>query len=158
MTPHARVKGTSAAILAVTLWSAAACQQAPSASTAEAAPAPGVAGRAWVSNDVADAPGTVRVFLSDGTLIMDSCVEGYRLTTWRATGPSSVEWDEDTARIEAEILEASADALRLRLTLRGGEARDETYRPATVPFVCPDLPRQLADIGAGLGGAIASCQ
>lgn len=115
-------------------------------------------GRVWLSDDAADAPGTVRVFLPDGTLLMDSCVEGYRLTRWRTTGPSGVEWDEDTARIEAEVLEASADSLRLRLTLRGGEVRDETYRPAAVPFVCPDLPGQLANLGAGIGGAIASCQ
>lgn len=95
-------------------------------------------GRAWRSTDAADAPGTMRIFLPDGTLVMDACGEAYRLTRWSATGEDGIEWEEDTARIEAEILEASDDRLRLRLTLRGGESRDETYQPATVPFVCPD--------------------
>jgi hypothetical protein len=150
-----------AALVALVAATLGACQQAPvpprppmaaeppaapelpSAASAPAAPrqaasAPPFTGRVWVATDVGAAPGTLRIFLHDGTMLMDSCVEGYRLARWRSTGEDGVEWEEDTARIEAEVLEATTVTLRLRLTLRGGESRDESYRAATVPYVCPD--------------------
>ncbi len=37
--------------------------------------------RVWVDTGAGAAPGSYRAFLSDGTLIMDSCVETYRLVT-----------------------------------------------------------------------------
>jgi hypothetical protein len=48
---------------------------------------------------------------------------------------------EDGQEIPAEILDAPEDELRLRLTLVGGEKKDEVYRTAPVPYVCPDMPR-----------------
>lgn len=152
---------TPAVLVACAAVSVGACQQAPApprppaAAEAPAVPevpvapsAPAAArqdettppfvGRVWVSTDVGVAPGTLRIFLPDGTMLMDSCGEGYRLARWRSTGENGVEWDEDTARIEAEVLEATPVSLRLRLALRGGESRDESYRSATAPYVCPD--------------------
>ena len=118
----------------------------------------GFVGRAWVSGDAGGAPARIRVFLSDGTLVMDSCVETYRLARWERAGDGRIAWQEDTSRVEAELIEVGADVLRLRLLLMGGETTEETYRPAPVPFVCPDLPRETAALGEGLGDTFASCQ
>ncbi|MEO5819390.1 MAG: YbaY family lipoprotein [Vicinamibacteraceae bacterium] len=111
---------------------------APALAGAQAVAASDFVGRTWLSTDAAASPGTLRIFLADGTLLMDSCGETYRLATWRAPRPGRIEWTEDGARIEAEVSEPRAGELRLRLRLRGGDARDERYRLATVPYVCPD--------------------
>lgn len=160
MTANARM-WTPAALVGLAALTVGACQRSPAPPRPPAAaepiaapeapaapPAPSAArqaettppfiGRVWVSTDVGAAPATLRIFLPDGTMLMDSCGEGYRLARWRSTGEQSVEWEEDTARIEAEVLEATTVTLRLRLTLRGGESRDESYRAATAPYVCPD--------------------
>jgi uncharacterized lipoprotein YbaY len=47
------------------------------------------------------------------------------------------EWQEDSARIEAEVTQVSSDQLQLRLHLVR-EVKEEHYRLAPVPFVCPD--------------------
>jgi hypothetical protein len=94
-------------------------------------------GKAWLSTDPSAAPGTLRIFLPDGTLVMDSCGETYRLARWRAIDERRIEWQEDTARIEAEVTQVSPDQLQLRLHLVR-ELNDENYRLAQVPFVCPD--------------------
>ena len=72
--------------------------------------------------------------------MMDSCWETYRLARWQALDDRRIEWHEDTARIEAEITSLSAEQLQLRLRLVG-ESKTETYRPAPIPFLCPDMPR-----------------
>ncbi len=118
----------------------------------------GFIGRTWISDDPEAPPGQLRIFLEDGTLVMDSCVETYRLARWTSAGDGRIAWDEDTARVEAELVEVTADTLRLRLLLRNGDTMNQRYRPATVPFVCPDLPRTTAALEMGLGDTIASCQ
>jgi uncharacterized lipoprotein YbaY len=95
-------------------------------------------GKAWISTDTGTAAGTLRMFLADGTLLMDSCVETYRLARWRLVAPAKVEWYEDTARIQADVTEVGRDQLMLRLQL-AGETKEEHYRLARVPFTCPDL-------------------
>jgi hypothetical protein len=131
-----------AAIVAACLLSFA-CSTAPA--TIQPAhettrPASAFIGKVWISTDASAAHGTLRIFLPDGTLVMDSCSETYRLARWKATGEHKLEWEEDTARIEAEIIDLPDEHLRLRLRLAGG-FKDETYRLAQVPFVCPDTPR-----------------
>ncbi len=96
-----------------------------------------ITGTVWISTDPSAAPGTLRIFLADGTLVMDSCGETYRLARWAPAGPRRIAWDEDGARIEADVVEATADTLLLRLHLRS-ETRDEPYRAASVPSVCSD--------------------
>ena len=98
---------------------------------------PSFVGKAWLSTDPAAAPGTLRIFLPDGTLVMDSCGEVYRLARWRAIDERRIEWQEDTARIEADVTQVSSDQLQLRLHLKS-EIKQENYRLAQVPFVCPD--------------------
>ena len=136
MRPQTFVTRRLAAVLACTIWSAVACLAPPPTPEVAAPAQPDFVGRLWAATSADAAPGSIRAFLADGTLLMDSCGERYRLSRWRSTGASSIAWEEDTATVEAEVVETTAERLRLRLTLRGGETRDETYRPAAVPFVC----------------------
>jgi hypothetical protein len=94
-------------------------------------------GKTWLSTDSSAPLGTIRIFLPDGTLLMDSCVETYRLARWTSMNGTRIAWEEDTARIEADVTQAAADVLELRLHLRS-EVKVERYRLAQVPFVCPD--------------------
>jgi len=106
----------------------------------DAQPQRELVGKVWMSTDASAAPGTFRIFLPDGTLVMDSCWETYRLVLWRPIDHRRIEWREDTARIEAQITQLTGERLQLRLQL-AGEVKEETYRFATVPTVCPDVPR-----------------
>ena len=99
---------------------------------------PPFVGKVWLSTDSAAAPGTIRVFLADGTLLLDSCVETYRLARWTAIDANRIAWDEDGARIEAEIRQVNPDELEIRLHLVN-EVKEERYRLATVPYVCAEL-------------------
>ena len=94
-------------------------------------------GKMWLSTDSSAPLGTIRIFLSNGTLLMDSCGETYRLARWTSTDAGRIAWDEDGARIEADVTQAVADVLELRLQLKS-EVKVERYRPAQVPYVCPD--------------------
>ena len=89
---------------------AAACR-APAAPPPPAAQPPtqprAFVGKTWLSTDPAAAPGTFRIFLADGTLVMDSCFETYRLARWEALDERRIAWQEDTARIEAEVDDAT---------------------------------------------------
>jgi hypothetical protein len=42
--------------------------------------------------------------------------------------------------IKADIVTLTADELVLSLKLKGGDV-EEHYTPATVPSVCPDMPK-----------------
>jgi hypothetical protein len=113
---------------------------APAATNAPAMAMPRFAGKLWMSTDASASPGTLQVFLPNGTLLMDSCGETYRLAHWQSIDDRHIAWQEDAARIEAEITELTDDRLQLRLRLVN-ELKEQTYRLATVPFVCPDMPR-----------------
>lgn len=106
----------------------------------EARPRPEVTGKVWMATDPAAAPGTFRVFLPNGTLVMDSCGETYRLARWRFIDDRRIEWTEDTARIEAEVARLTDDELQLKVQLVG-EMKEERFRTAQVPWVCPEMPR-----------------
>jgi hypothetical protein len=110
--------------------------KAPDTTPAEP-PSPNFVGRVWIATDASAAPGTLRIFLGGGTLVMDSCGETYRLAEWRALDPRHLEWQEDGQAVTAEIADSGPSTLRLELHLRSGR-RVENYRLADVPFVCPD--------------------
>jgi len=112
-------------------------QPAPT-SPAPASSAQAFVGTVWRDTNPAAASGTLRVFLPDGTLVMTSCVETYRLARWAPAGDQRIRWQEDTAAIEADVVRATDSELYLRLHLVG-EVKEEHYIAATVPFVCPDL-------------------
>jgi hypothetical protein len=96
--------------------------------------------RVWVKADTGDLPGVMRIFLSDGTLVQDSCWETHRLSQWRMTSETGFTWNEDGMDIAAEIVSVSADDLVLNVKL-GNEAVEERYTAASVPYVCPDMPK-----------------
>ena len=145
-------------LLAATLLISGACQanETPDAAaradsaplSAAASAAPGepdasvdpLVNRVWVSIDGASPPGAMRVFLADGTLLMDSCWEVYRLSAWEMTGDSTLRWREDTAEIQARVRELGADRLVLVLELTSG-LEEQHFRSATVPYVCPEMSR-----------------
>jgi hypothetical protein len=97
--------------------------------------------RVWVkAGDDAALPGVIKIFLSDGTLVQDSCWETHRLSAWQQTGAKSVSWNEDGMDIKADIVTLTADELVLSLKLKGGDV-EEHYTPSPVPAVCPDMPK-----------------
>jgi hypothetical protein len=98
--------------------------------------------RVWVRQDADDAasPGTMQIFLADGTLVSDSCWETYRLSRWQQVSETEISWEEDGMTINADISTLSADELVLTLHL-GSETVAQRFVPATVPTVCPDMPR-----------------
>ena len=87
----------------------------------------GLVGKVWVATDPSAAPGTLRIFLANGTMVMDSCGETYRLSAWKRLDDRHVEWTEDGASIRAEVAALTSDRMRLTLQLKSG-AKDETYR------------------------------
>jgi hypothetical protein len=117
----------------------AACRSPPGKEVRHPEVQPSFVAKTWMSTDPSAAPGTLRIFLPDGTLVMDSCGESYRLARWRSLDERHLEWQEDTARIEAEM-QVSQDRLHLRLHL-AGEIKEEHYQLARAPFVCPDTRR-----------------
>ena len=96
--------------------------------------------RVWARSDSTGLPGVMRIFLHDGTLVMDSCWETYQLATWQAASDSAVVWQEGGVGLRARIVELDADRLVLRVNLADG-TQDEHYRAAPVPWICPDMRR-----------------
>ena len=124
---------------------AVSCERGPSATQSVApgqidpASLPYV-GKVWLSADFAKPKGTIRIFLPDGTLVMDSCWETYQLAKWRAESDSVVSWQEGPAEIRATVVELAGETLVLRLDLVDG-SQEEHFRAASVPYLCPDMRR-----------------
>ena len=95
--------------------------------------------RVWVRSGTGGPLGELRIFLSDGTLVQDSCWEVYALRTWRRVSADEIVLVEDV-EIPARILALGKDELRLSLALVDGTRQEVSYRPAQVPYICPDLP------------------
>jgi hypothetical protein len=111
---------------------------APAAQTQRAEPPnPDFIGRVWVSTSPGSARGSILVFLPDRTLLMDSCFETFRLSQWGVAG-DRIRWIEDTIPIEAEVSLPNKNELRLHIA---GRDREQTYVAASLPYVCPDMPR-----------------
>jgi len=143
-----------AVLTAVTLLGASACsKEQPAARTAAPPPAPTAQspdtdelgqpsdprfiGRIWVSTTPGHSRGTLMVFLPDRTLLMDSCFETYRISKWGAEG-DRIRWIEDTFPIEGIVSMPNDNELRLQIA---GQDRVQSFVAATVPTVCPDMPR-----------------
>lgn len=117
-------------------------EEAPTEEVADSSPAKrSFTNRVWVKEgDGEDLPGVMRIFLSDGTLVQDSCWETHRLSEWKMGADGAVSWNEDGVDVTADILSVSADRLVLALKL-GADTVEERYVAADVPFVCPDMPK-----------------
>jgi hypothetical protein len=89
---------------------------------------------------------SIYIFLRNGTLFETSCVETYRVATWKAEAktPNILEVTEDgRVAFTAKILSLTSRNLHLRQTLALGnrEVRDLTLTAIDKEFVCPDMPR-----------------
>ena len=94
-----------------------------------------VENRVWLAQDADQAPGSFLAFLSDGTLVMDSCGETWRLAPWRWLEDSVLVWEEDAATIRAEVVLVGRDELVLLLepeTLN----LTRSYAAAQPPVLC----------------------
>ena len=142
---------SKAAIFALLgLWGVATAGALPAAAEDASAPATestdiddsdDLTDRVWVkAGDETALPGVIRIFLSDGTLVQDSCWETHRLSAWQRAGENALSWSEDGMDIKADIVTLTADELVLSLKLIGGDV-EERYTPATVPYLCPDIPK-----------------
>ena len=96
--------------------------------------------RVWLDTGADAAPGTLVAFLSDGTLVMTSCVEVYRLAPWRWIEGQTLVWEEDGRSIRGEVVLAGRDELILAID-PDGETTTRRFSAALAPVVCPDLPR-----------------
>lgn len=85
-------------------------------------------------------PGSMQIFLADGTLVSDSCWETYRLSNWQQVSDTEISWDEDGMTINAEIASLTPEELVLNLKLIGGD-QEQIFVPASVPYLCPDMPK-----------------
>lgn len=144
-----------AALLVVTALASAACSkpQAPAQPSQTPPPAaepttPGIdelgqpadprfIGKIWVSTTPGHARGSILIFLPDRSLLMDSCFDTYRISQWGAAG-DRIRWVEDAIPIEATLSMASDNELRLQVI---GQDNVQSYVTATVPYVCPDMPK-----------------
>lgn len=127
------------ALLLASLTLATACSHLPGLpGRGDKATAGMVEDRVWIDTGE-DAPrGSLRAFLSNGTLIMTSCSETYRLAAWRWVEGSTLVWDEDSEYIRAEVGIVGRDEMALVMDL-GGETVTRRYRLARAPVVCADL-------------------
>lgn len=94
-------------------------------------------GKIWVSTTPGHSRGSLLIFLPDRSLLMDSCFETYRISKWGADG-DRIRWIEDTIPIQATLSMLDENNLSLQLA---GQDRVQTYVTASVPYVCPDMPR-----------------
>lgn len=116
-------------------------EDAASESTVESKTSkPGLTDRVWTKAEDNGLPGVMRIFLSDGTLVQDSCWETHRLSAWELTSDTALKWNEDGMDINADIVSLTDAELVLSLQLVGG-AQEEKYVAATVPYLCPDMPK-----------------
>ncbi len=97
-----------------------------------------VVDRVWIDSDPKAAKGTLRAFLSDGTLVMTSCTETYRLAPWRWVDGMTLVWEEDGRSIRAEVALAERKELVLIIDPEGIN-ESHHYDAAQSPVVCPDL-------------------
>ena len=120
----------------------AGCRSGSESDSPPAAPgaASSLADRVWVRSDSTGLPGVMRVFLSDSTLVIDSCWETYRLARWQMESDSTLRWQEDASDIRATIRSLHDKELVLLVSLRNG-SEEQHYTAAPVPYVCPDLKR-----------------
>lgn len=140
---------TKAAIIALlSVWGVGACTTLPTladdhdmAADEDTSGENPLLNRVWVrTGDESEMPGRMQIFLADGTLVSDSCWETYRLSHWEQTSDTSIAWDEDGMTINADIALINDSELILSLKL-GNDVQEQHFVPATVPYVCPDIPK-----------------
>jgi hypothetical protein len=89
--------------------------------------------------------GSIYIFLPDGTLFEGSCMETYRIATWKVD-PSSprtlVVTEDGSPAFTAAISELTHTTLRFEQNLLfAKERRDFSLAAVDKEFVCPDMPK-----------------
>ena len=84
--------------------------------------------------------GSMYLFLPDGTLLMTSCVETYRLAKWSTNADGTLTITEDAATTYRATYQAADRTAKLTFALKN-ESMSVDLRVAETPFVCPDLRR-----------------
>jgi len=106
-----------------------------------------VTGRIWRVTKAPSQPplGAIYVFLSNGTLLETSCVETYRIATWKIDqqAPLVLRVIEDgRPAFTAAMTQSSDTTLRFqKKLLRSNETQEISLTAVDKEFVCPDLPR-----------------
>jgi hypothetical protein len=138
---------TTLITLLLSAGAAAGQSQSPAATTSTLDLAPLFANIWRISNATPyTASGSIYIFLRNGTLLETSCVETYRIATWKADPmkPRTVEVTEDSRVVFAATISASTShTLNLRQTMMVGnhEVREVTLTAIDKEFVCPDMPK-----------------
>lgn len=129
-------------IVLLAVFACCGCQRQSQTTNVSPTASPGAAivNHVWVRSDSTGLPGVTRTFLSDGTLMMDSCWETFQLVPWHFQSDSVVVWEEGTAEVRATITAPIGVTMTLRLDLPDG-SQEQHYRRAPVPYLCPDMPR-----------------
>jgi hypothetical protein len=130
------------------MWGVGSCVNAPALAEDSTTETPATSSpakrsftnRVWVKTETGDLPGVMKIFLSDGTLVQDSCWETHRLSTWSMQSDTGFTWNEDGMDITASITSVSSKDLHLIVNI-GAEKVEEHYVAATVPYLCPDMPK-----------------
>jgi hypothetical protein len=99
---------------------------------------PSFVGKIWMSATFGQPRGSVRIFLPDKTLLIDSCFETYRIVEWGVVSENTIRWREDTVPVEATYEQPAPDRLTLKVA---GLDEKQAYVAASAPYVCPDMPR-----------------
>ncbi len=89
---------------------------------------------------------SIYIFQPSGTLLETSCVETYRIATWKTVPgkPDTLVVAEDgRPAFTATVLAVDDTALRLRQTLAFGDraVKEVTLAAIQQEFVCPDMPK-----------------
>ena len=148
MTPHIPSCVRIARVFLILAGAAAlnGCNQRPAAppppqppTTGADSALPAFVGKVWMSTTRGQPLGSIRIFLPDNTLLMDSCFETFRIAEWGVISEDTIRWREDAIPIEAQYVQPTEDSLQLKIA---GMSAEQTYMStASVPYVCPDMPR-----------------
>jgi hypothetical protein len=115
-----------------------ACPPTPPPAPVSADALPAFVGTVWVNTTPGKTRGSILVFLPDKTVLIDSCFEGFRVAQWGVISANRIRWRADTVPIEAEYSQTSPDVLQLKPV---GTDEPDSYVRATVPYICPDMPK-----------------
>jgi hypothetical protein len=89
--------------------------------------------------------GSIFIFLPSGTLLETSCVETYRIATWKIdpSSPRTLVITEDgSPSFTAAISELTSSTLHFEQNLLfAKERRDFSLTAIDKEFVCPDMPK-----------------
>jgi hypothetical protein len=122
-----------------------ASSEVPSSTAASATNA--LVGKIWrISASPAPAPGSIFVFLPNGTLLETSCVETYRVAQWTRdpVAAQNIRVIEDGRLAFTAVIAATTDhTIKLNQTLSAGskETRELILTALEGESVCPDLPK-----------------